>query len=352
MRILHVIQELDVGGAERIAVSLARGAHEAGHEVAVASRPGPLAREIPGPHFPLPLLERRPWRLPGAARSLDRAFRHWRPNLLHCHNPGMAAVASIATLRGRRLRALVSVHGVPEADWAAAARVLRLSGLPAVACGPGVSAALAEHGVEVHATTVNGISAAPNAVDPRTFASEFGLRSGQPVVLTVGRLVGAKNHALAIRALAGVREAALVVVGEGPERETLAGLAEDVRVADRVVLAGLRGDARSLMGGADAIVLTSRAEGLPLAALEALASGTPLVAVAVRGLRELLEDGKNAVLVPPDDPAALAEGLRRVLTERELAQRIGAGGRLLAQQYTEERMVSSFLDLYVRLAAS
>ena len=137
MRILHVIQELGTGGAERILVSAYRGAREAGHEAFVAAAPGPLAAELDGEPFPLPLVRRRPWRMPAAAAAVRRAVRASRPDVIHAYNPTMALAAGLVTGRGRRPPGLVNLQGVAEGDWPAAVRLVRLSGLAPVACGPG-----------------------------------------------------------------------------------------------------------------------------------------------------------------------------------------------------------------------
>ena len=349
MRILHAIQELRTGGAERVVVALAKGARAAGHEVAVASAPGSLVAEIDGPHYPLPLVERRPWRLPGAIFAVRRAVHRFRPDLVHCHNPGIAAAVGPATLRGRRPPGLVSVHGVPDEDYRRAAQALRLAGLPVVACGPGVELGLEEAGLRPTTTILNGVSPAPAPADRAELAAEWGVPPERALVLTVGRLVAVKNHELAIRAMAELEDASLAVVGEGPLLDELRQAARDAGVEERIVFAGLRPDARQLIGAADAVVLPSRAEGLPLVALEALAAGTPLVATAVRGVRELVSDG-TALLVPPDDPSALAAELRRALTDSELAERLGRAGRELAARHSEQAMVAAYLDLYERLA--
>ena len=344
-----MIQELRTGGAERVVVSLAHGARAAGHRVAVASAPGELAGELGGEHFPLPILERKPWRTPVATVKLAGALRAWRPDLVHCHNPGMAAVTSFATFRGRRPPGLVSVHGVPEADWPATVRVLRLAGLPIVACGPGIQEALDQYGAVAAATIPNGVSPAPPAAARVELEREWSLPSGSPLLVSVGRLVDAKNHELTIRALGSIPQAALAIVGEGPLRRELERSAETAGVADRVFFAGLRDDARELIGAADVVVVSSRAEGLPMVVLETLAAARPLVATAVRGLRELLTDGQDALLVPEDDPGALANAIRRLLDDRALAGRLGTRARELASGFTEDRMVSAYLTFYARL---
>ncbi len=350
MRILHAIQELRTGGAERLVVALAAGARSAGHEVAVVAAAGALADEIDGARFDLPVIGRHLTRLPAAIIAVGKAIRRTRPDVVHCHNPGLAAAVGPATLRGRKPTALVSVHGVPDEDYPRAARVLRLAGLPVVACGPGVAAGLEDAGITPIATILNGIAAAPPPADRAAVAAGWGIASDVPLVLAVGRLAPVKNHALAIRALPEVPGAVLALVGEGPLLEELRACAERAGVADRVVFAGLRRDARALMGAADAVVLPSHGEGLPLVALEALAGGTPLVATEVRGIRELVGEGA-AVLVPPDDPSALSAGIRRVLADRSLAERLGRAGRAVALEHGEEQMVAAYLDLYEALTA-
>jgi glycosyltransferase involved in cell wall biosynthesis len=346
MRALHVIQELRTGGAERVLLSLARAGAQRGDTVAVAAGPGELAEEFPGQLFPLPLLERRSSRVPAAVVAVARAIRRTRPELVHAHNPGAALAVAAATLRGRRPRALVTVQGVPDEDYPQTARLLRLAGLPVVACGPGVTAALEAAGCGVRATIPNSVSPPPEPLPREQIERELGVSNGAPLVVAVGRLVPQKNHELAIRALADVPDAVLVVAGEGPLRPALERRAQEAGVADRVVLAGLRPDARAIVRAADVAVLPSRWEGLPLAGIEALAGGTPLVATAVRGVEEVFEDGADAVLVPADDADALAAALRRVLADALLRHRLRQAGFQKASRYTEKAMVERYFELY------
>ena len=350
MRILHVIQEFDVGGAEQLVVTLTRAAAQAGHDVGVAAAPGALSEELGLDPYPLPVLKRRRRLVAPAAVRLWRAFKEFRPDVVHAHNPGMAAITAVATLRGKRPPAFVSVHGVPDNDYAAAVRVLRLAGLPVVACGSGVAAALEEHGYRPRATIPNAVAPAPAPADRGWIQATWGIPATEKLIVAVGRLVPVKNHELAISVLGDVPDAALLIVGDGPLRRELETLAERGGVGDRVVFAGERFDARELLGAADALVMPSHAEGLSLVALEALSAGTPIVATAVRGSRDLLTDGKTGLLVPPRDSEALASALRRVLADGQLRATLAENGRRLAAEHSEDAMVSGFLELSERVA--
>jgi glycosyltransferase involved in cell wall biosynthesis len=352
VRILHVIQELEMGGAERVVVTLAAGAREAGHEVAVASAAGALRDELDGEQFELPLVRRRPWRVALAARALGRALRAWQPDLLHCHNAGMALVASLATRRGREAPGLVTFHGIADEDYGAAARSFRLAALPVVACGPGVETGLLERGLRPLTTIVNGISPAPPPADREALEAELGLPAGRPLLVSVGRLIPQKEQLTTIRAVGELPEATLLLVGEGPLRTDLERQVAEQGLDGRVIFTGVRRDARAVVGAADAFVLSSAGEGLPLAALEALSGGTPVVATAVRGTRELFTDGETALLTPAGDAAGLAAALARVLTDPALAARLAEGGRELAAGFTDTAMVERYLELYERLARS
>ena len=343
--------DLTFGGAERIVATLSKRLEDSGAHVSVVSS-GSALPGLPNVRVaPLPRIERRIHRLPAAALALRRALRQERPAVVHAHNPGMALVTAAATARGRVTPALVTVHGVPEEDYGSAARVLRIAGLPIVACGPGVAAALEDHGVLVAGTVVNGVQPVNGSTNGDALKQSFGLSPELRLVVAVGRLVPQKNHALALRAVAGVPAVALVVVGEGPY-VTSSTLTRSLGLDGRVRFTGARSDARRLTAAADAFLLSSRWEGLPLVVLEALAAGTPVVATAARGVRELVADGDTAVLAPPDDADALAEGLRRVLEDDTLSARLRANGLRLAERYSEERMTERYLALYRSLARS
>ena len=151
--------------------------------------------------------------------------------------------------------------------------------------------------------------------------------AGRPLLLGLGRLHRDKGFDTTIRALPKLPEAIFMIAGEGPERGALEVLARKVGVADRVMFLGWRRDAGALLRAADVFVCSSRVEPLGNMVIEAWSARRPLVAVAADGPGELIRDGEDGLLVPHEDPAALAEAIARVLRERELAGRLAAKGR-------------------------
>jgi glycosyltransferase involved in cell wall biosynthesis len=168
------------------------------------------------------------------------------------------------------------------------------------------------------------------------------------VLLAVARLVEQKGIDVALRALPRVRErfpdARLVVVGEGPERGRLEALAAALGVAGAVHLPGRVPDVEAWLRRADVLVHPARWEGFGLALLEAMLCSLPVVAARVSSIPEIVVDGETGLLVPPDDPAALAEALVRVL---EQPRGYGAAGLERARrEFSVERMARRTLAVY------
>jgi glycosyltransferase involved in cell wall biosynthesis len=166
----------------------------------------------------------------------------------------------------------------------------------------------------------------------------------------VGRLDQVKGHDIAVRALPGLPEVRLVIVGSGPERAALLQLARDLGVADRVSLNGWSGDVGTQLAGFDVFCHPSRYEGLGLALVEAMAAGLPCVASEVGGVPEVL--GRCGVLVPPEDPAALALAVRQLRVDPAHRTRLGARARRRALAvFSTERMSAAYEGMWEEVLA-
>jgi len=175
----------------------------------------------------------------------------------------------------------------------------------------------------------------------------------QPLILTVARLDNRhKGLDFLVSAAALVPGAQFVIAGEGPDRAILESQAKSLGVADRVILLGHRSDIPDLLATCDLFVLPSFFEGLPVSVVEAMASGKPVVATAIGGTDEAVENGVTGLLVPPGDAVRLAEAIRAVLADAALAARMGSAGRRRAQEeFSAEMMIRRTEALYDELLA-
>jgi glycosyltransferase involved in cell wall biosynthesis len=168
-----------------------------------------------------------------------------------------------------------------------------------------------------------------------------------PIVLTAARLHEQKGIDVLLDAAALVPGATFVVAGDGPLRQRLEARACQLEIAQRVVFLGQRHDVPDLMAAADLFVLPSFYEGLPLTVLEAMASGTPVIATAIGGTDEVISNGRTGVLVPPRDAHALAHAIERLLRDPDLARQLGRAGRAhVSDHFAVDTMIARVSNVY------
>jgi len=185
---------------------------------------------------------------------------------------------------------------------------------------------------------------------------ELGLGDDDPVIGMVARFWAPKDHASLIEAtrelLGRYPRLVLLLVGAGPLQAETEALARRRLPEGRFRFLGKRRDAAELYHLFDVAVLATHHEGMPNVVMEAMAAGRPVVATAVDGCRELIEDGMTGLLVPESAPEALAEAIARVVDDRALAQRLGQAGRQhIREHYSLERLVARHEQLYDALCA-
>jgi glycosyltransferase involved in cell wall biosynthesis len=189
------------------------------------------------------------------------------------------------------------------------------------------------------------------AAETDSLRARLGIAPNDKVVLTVGRLSREKAQIDLIEAFKRFGDAKpeisskLIIVGDGPERARLEAAAESPR--GRVIFTGQVRDVRTFYAVADAFVLPSESEGSPNVLLEAMAANLPIVATAVGGVPEMIENNESGLLVPVNEPASLAAAVVRLLTDKDLAQRLTTNAATLVDtRYTPENYVRSLASLY------
>jgi glycosyltransferase involved in cell wall biosynthesis len=345
LRVVHVHRIGGIGGSERHLLTLLPALAERGVEPALVGidLPGadPFYEELEVPYA----------RLRGPL-GLAAAVRRFRPDLLHTHlvhaDVWGALVPRVAVVSTKhnddRFRTGPFRYVERLLTWRAR-RVIAISdalrrfnvervGLPAKK-------------VEVVRYGLDRLPEAWGANPPLPVADDA------RVLLLVGRLAPQKGIDVAIRALAEVRrnhpEAVLLVLGEGPERGALEELAHSLGVADAVVMPGRVGDVAALYRRSDLVVHPVRWEGFGLALLEAMLAERAVVASAVSSAPEIVADGATGLLVPPDDPRALAAAVSSLLGDRERAARLGRAGLDRARtEFSVERMAERTIAVYRR----
>ncbi|HID64019.1 MAG TPA: glycosyltransferase family 1 protein [Anaerolineae bacterium] len=201
----------------------------------------------------------------------------------------------------------------------------------------------------------NGIEPADLKVDIGRRQQELGLEPDRPVVGTVSRFNPQKDPVTLLRSFALVSQVATEVqfvwCGNGELKPQIESLAWNLGIHEHIVFTGYREDVLELMALFDIFVVSSLFEGLPYTLLEAMSVGKPVVATDVVGSRDAVVHGKTGLLVPPQDPSALAEAVLRLIRSPDEARRMGQAGRdLVARRFTLKRMITRTEQVYRELA--
>lgn len=353
-----------------------RAFRDAGYEVIGASAPGPFVAELESwgiEHRPLRHATRAmaPHRDLGALAELYRLFREVRPDIVHTHNPKPGVYGRLAARAARVPVVVNTVHGLyalPEDPRRKRAVVYALERIAAW----GSDAELVQNPEDIDTLRRIGIPAGKvhllgNGVDLARFAppdpavraavrAELGVGAGTVVCGVVGRLVWEKGYRevfdAARRLRARAPEVLVVVVGpEDPEKAdgVDAGAIEAAR-ADGVRFLGMREDVERLYAGMDLYVLASYREGFPRSAMEAAASGLPVVATDIRGCRQVVDHGRTGLLVPVRDAVALTEAITTIATDADLRRGMERRARDKAvAEFDQTTQIRITLETYARL---
>jgi glycosyltransferase involved in cell wall biosynthesis len=222
-----------------------------------------------------------------------------------------------------------------------------------VAVSPEIRDSLLELGIgrsdQVHVVPV-GLDLSPYlAVGSGTgaFRSKLGLHPSTPLVGSIGRLVPIKDHSSLLGAMECLPGVHLAVIGDGEVRPRIEAELPARGLADRVHMVGWRDDLPAVLPDLDVVVLTSRNEGTPVALIEALAAGRPVVATDVGGVRHVVEHGRTGLLAPAQDAESIADRIATLLSDRDLAAGMATAGRaVVAARFGEDRLVNEMREIY------
>jgi glycosyltransferase involved in cell wall biosynthesis len=372
VRLALVLDETYIGGVEMLMLNLFRSFDPA----VVAPRliclrtPGPLAADFRDAGFEVEVLRRRGrWdvrTLPELARSLRRN-RTDVVLVTHHHRASLALGRLAARMAGAR--SVVAAHDMDLTTigkrclprWTVG--TLREAGALVLLSPLQGEYLHGEEGVGRHwwsrtreVVIPNGITipAAPGTGERAWARQELGLEADEFVVGIVARLSAQKAHEVLFDAFATLLgshpRVRLVVVGRGERERELRGLAAELGIENRVLFTGARRDVQRLMPGFDVSCLSSVHEGVPIAAIESMAAGVPLVVTDCGALRDVVEQGEHGFVVPVGDRAGMADRLAKLADDPDLRERMGASARAKAERaYAVERTARGYERLLAGL---
>ena len=366
-RVLQVITLSDWGGAQQCVLSLARGLRERYEMVVACGAGGPLVDRLR--HEGIRVIEvgsltRTPHVLRDieTLRILVRLMREEGFALVHCHSTKAGFLGRIAARLAGVPAIVFTSHGWQFAGgWPSWLRLAMIAAEWMTARVSTVIICVSEHDRRVALAHRIGrpdrLIVIQNGVDPAPWMASDDVRSGlgaapcPRTAVMVGRLTAQKDPVTLLEAWRRVPGThRLLLVGDGPLRADVEAAIRRDAAADRVEVLPPTTDIPALMRTAHVFVMSSRWEGLPLAVIEAMMSGLPVVATRVGGVPELVAEHETGLLVPPGDPEALAAALRRMLDEPSLAYRLGQAGRRRAlARFTESRMLAEMDAVYARV---
>jgi glycosyltransferase involved in cell wall biosynthesis len=364
LRVHHLVDSLSIGGAELLLAELARVAPGVGIELSIGYLQDPTEHS-PGEEriraagadpvrvgIPRRLYTSALWRVRRHLARLD-------PHVVHTHL-GASDILGGTAAASLRIPSVSTIHSI-QWDWrgrdAAKARLAALVRQRCMARVVAPSESARGHYLETgwvrpeHVVTIhNGIDGSARAGVGMRIREELGLSPDDVVVATLSRLRPEKAHEVAIGAAGLLRDRftslRLLVVGAGSERPALERAAEPL--GETVRFAGYRPDAMEVLDAIDVLAHPSRADAFPTTLLEAMASSVPIVATAVGGIPEIVEDGVTGTLVEaPPRPDALAEALAPLVESPELRRRLGAAGReRFETRFSAEAWARRLRELY------
>ncbi|WP_243028295.1 glycosyltransferase [Thermus albus] len=367
MRLLQILPNFGPGGAERMVTHLLLRLDRNRFQVAAVSlfdRQGTdLEAMLERAGVPVWYLGKHRGFDPRMFGRLEGVFREFRPDIVHTHRYVLRYL--LPSVLSQRARAWIhTVHTLAEKEVDFVGKwVHRLAfrlGVVPVAIAQEVAQSLERvYGMKNVPLIPNGIPVSEYALGEkarRAWRKQEGFEETEVLIVSVARLSPQKDPFTLLQAFSFVvwqhPKLCLLVVGDGPLRSELEEMAKRLGLADRVRFLGVRTDVPEVLAGADVFVLSSRYEGNPLSVMEAMAAGKPVVATAVGGVPELVEDGVSGILVPPGDVEALARAIARLVEDVGLRLRLGQEASNRArEQFDVGFMVRQYETLYERLLA-
>lgn len=355
-RVMLVIQSLRVGGAETMVENLSYALVREGCAVlVVVLQPGEtmLTERMRKYGVDLVILGKRPGFDPSVSGRLAVIMRDFQPDVVHSHLPILQYVVPAAK-KAHVSNLVHTLHSL--ADKETTSTLKRVINRMCYRKGLVTPVALSEENKQsiknLYEIGDSQAFVVANGVELTAFSSkqDFGIY-GRARLCHIGRFVDAKNHAALVLAAEHLKadgfDCIFDLYGDGPLYETTKELVASRGLMDSFVFHGLTDDVPNVLRNADIFVFPSVYEGMPMVLVEAMAAGLPIVASAVGGIPDMLEDGKSALLCEPD-AASVVTAVERLLSDEGLRKSLGMAARERAADFSSDAMARAYLSVYKR----
>lgn len=352
MNILQIVPSFEVGGAETMCVGLCLELQKLGHSVtavSLSSAQSKLTRTLTEAGIELRLLGKGTGMDLGCVSRLRAIIREVKPQVIHTHLHALKYAA--LALGGWKIPIIHTIHNQAQEEAVKLDQVIgkylfRMSRATPVALSGEIQASV----VALYGLSESKVPVVCNGIDlDRCLKKTDYALHYPPRLIHVGRFYPQKNHGAMLEALRILKaqdiRPQLFFYGDGPTLGEIKRKTVDLGLEKQVIFGGLCDDVFPKLSHADAFLLPSKWEGIPMTVIEAMGTGLPVIASRVGGLPDMIEDGKEGLLIDPT-PEALAKAISKVLSGEDLRQALGTAAAVAAQRFSAKAMAEKYEALY------
>lgn len=353
MKIMQVIPYFCFGGAETMCENLSYAQRTLGHDVIVVSlynERTPIAQRMEENGIRILYLDKKLGMDVSMVPKLCKLMKQERPDVVHTHLDVIKYAAAAAKIMGIKT-CVHTVHNVAEKEAEGLSRKInrvyfRMGWAKPVALSPMVKDTI----VSIYGLPEDSVPVICNGIDLSRCIPKLDYAcNGTFTLLHIGRFNEQKNHVRLLHVFAQLVEkhpnCRLLLVGDGELRAETEALANTLGIADKAVFCGSQSDVHPYLQQADLFLLPSDYEGMPMTIIEAMGTGFPIVATAVGGVPDMVENEISALLTPCDEQA-VCDACERLLEDVSLREKLGRNAYSSSGRFSAEYMAKSYCEIY------
>lgn len=354
MKIMQVIPVLDLAGAETMCQNLAIELRKMGHEVMVVSlykKETVLTENLRNESIPVEWMDKKNGLDPSCIFRLCKLIRQFNPDVVHSHIYAGKYAHIAATMAGVKIK-VYTVHNVAQKEATDSNRKMNKVLFKKFGVVPVALTAEVQKSIEnVYDMDAENVPIVFNGIPLEKCIPVQVYKTHAAEIVHVGRFCEEKNHRNLIRGFAKAHakfpEIHLKLYGDGPLRNDMEKLVSELQADNYIHFMGLTNDVYSAMSEADAFILPSIYEGMPMTLIEAMATGLPIITTPVGGIVDMLKDGSEAIFTGTDTES-IADSISMLVNNVELRQSLGQAALERAKQFSAKAMAEKYTELYGR----